>query len=180
MRMKHIKIGVSCIFLIVSVFLVYTFLFKTTYSGGSYTSVDVPPWLEGELSTVSSDIDGEPGPTIESDEDSYGVFKIRFYDASTQKLIKDKAVLNQIVTMFIYTDEPFIYDEKRTADGACFFYYNGTLPASYAASIFTGFSGDESGQFSTVKGIDRFYLKVQASTIPASFSDDLEKALDEF
>lgn len=180
MRMKHIKIGVSCIFLIVILFLVYTFLFKTTYSGGSYTSVDVPLWLEGELSTVSSDIDGEPGPTIESDEDSYGVFKIRFFDASTQKLITDKSVLNQIVTMFIYTDEPFIYDDKRTTDSGCFFYYNGILPANYAASMFTGFTGGESSQFGTAKEIDRFYLKVQASTIPSSFSDNLETALDEF
>lgn len=180
MKAKYIKIGVSCVFLTILSFLIYIFFFKTTYSGGAYTSVDVPPWLEGELSTVSSVIDKDSGPAIESDEDSYGVFKIRFYDASTQKLITDKSILNQLVSMFTYTNEPFIYDENRTTDGACFFYYDGILPANHSSSLFSGFIGNETSLLHTSKGIANFYLKVQASTIPSSFSDDLDEALDEF
>lgn len=167
----------------ISDFILFSYIqifFETTYYETLYTSLDVPPWLEEEFSTTSTVIKGEPGPTIGAGDDTYAVFKIRFYDASSQELITDKSVLRQIVSMFIHTDEPYIYNEKRTANGSCFFYYNGILPANYSASMFTGFNCSETDVLNNPLEINRFYMKVQACTIPASFSDNLEKALDQF
>ena len=179
MKRRHVKGGILCIVLVVFAYLIYIIFFKTTYAGGYLTSLEVPTWLRGELPVSSCLADQEPGPVIESEQDYYGVFKVRFFDANTQEQITDKAILDQIMSMFIYTDDPFVYDETRSIDGACFFYYNGALDAYQSASLFSGFNG--SGNVPGVlKGIDAFYMKYHAATIPASFSDTIEEALDEF
>lgn len=180
MKAKYIKIGVSSMCLATFLVLIYIWGFKTTYSGGFYTFVDVPTWMEGDLSTDSSFTEEEPGPTIQSDEDSYAVLKIRFYDSSTQKLITDKSILRQILSMFKYTDEPFVYDEERTVDGNCFFYYNGILLTNDFSSMFSGFTGNEIMVENAAEEISGFYLKVQGSTISCDAFPNLDEALDAF
>lgn len=176
MKTRHIKTGIICIVLPVMLYLIYIIFFKTTYSGSGWVSLDVPSWLKGEMSAA---ISGEPGPVLAvKGEETYVTFTIRFYDASTEELITDRAVLNRIVSMFTYTEEPFKYDEERSREGTCLFYYDGVFPENHPAALFSGFNGSGNNLSGGAGKIDRFYLKVQGGTMTAN--GDMEEVLDKF
>lgn len=181
MRTKHIKTVIIFVLLIIASCQLYNIFFET-HTAEHNTSGTVPPWLKNEFAVNTPVITDEPGPVMESRNDYYGAFIIRFYDADTKELITDKSALNELVSMFTYTEEPFVYDQTRTRNGGCFFYYNGAVPANHAVSLFSGFNGTAKAGLDpgAAKGINRFYMKFQISTIPASFSDDLEEALGQF
>ncbi len=179
MKRSYIKGCILVSILIVFAYFTYEVFLKTTYAGGYLTSLEVPTWLREDFFLSEPITSKEPGPIIECEEDCYGVFRIKFFNADTDEVITDKAVLNELISMFSYSDEPFVYDESRTRGGMCFFYYNGVLPACQPASLFSGFNGTTI-PFKEGMEIEGFYMKYHASTIPASTTDNLEEALDQF
>lgn len=179
MRKRHIKRCFFCIVLILFLYLIYMIFFKTTYAESGLLSLDVPDWMRGELPVTSCLTDQAPGPVMEAEKDYYGVFRIRFFDADTQEQITDQVILDQLLSMFVYTDDPFVYDETRSINGTCFFYYNGKLKGGQSAGLFSGFKGRGEGS-DVLKGIDAIYMQYSVEAIPGSFSDKLDEVLDEF
>ena len=138
-----------------------------------------PEWIEETINTAEDIVDVEAAPQAWLSEDGYLMYDFRFYDAETDEQIIDYEILEELLAMFQYTQEPFVYDRSRSVDGNCLIYYNGVVPAGYAPAIFSGFQGKENFPESSAKKIKEIYLVYDIHSSEAVAKYDLEKQLDE-
>lgn len=141
------------------------------------TTFHVPEWLEQEIDTSKKIKEQESGPVITAEGNAYVFFKIMFYDIERDKQITDPEILEELLGMFQYTKDNFIYDKERTENGVCFFYYNGVLSPENSAGIFSGFEGKKNFPEGKSEKIGKIIMRFRVSTVPANSVDNLEEAL---
>ena len=133
-------------------------------------------WLF-HIPTDQDTVDVSPGPDMWGTKDSYHVVKLRFYDTADGKMITDQNAIDEILSMFVYTEDAFVYDEELSGNGVSCFYYNGILPAEQKAALFQGFHGKEGGIEENGKKILEIKVVEQDDSVDAEDFDGLEDAL---
>lgn len=159
------------------IFLVWN-LCSTTSS--SYLAGDEPDWLEDTINTTADISNVEAGPCYWSNDEHYLAYDIRFYNAKTNQQITDYKILEELLDMFQYTNEPFVYDRSRSFDGNCFVYYDGIVPAKYDPALFSGFKGKENFPECSSEKIDSVYMVIYCTySSEVRYKHDIQKQLDE-
>lgn len=177
MRIKK-KIAYSCVLLAVVVLIcskLGVFESREYKPGGG--NLEVAEWLE-KIDIRSTQISDIPGPVTKAYADSYEVIEIKFYNADTNELIVRPEIIKEILQLFKYTDDPYIYDEKRSKKGKCFWYYDGIVAENQTTSLFSGFQGSETLSKNLTE-IDSIILKINSSTIEVVSGMKMEEALND-
>lgn len=153
-------------------------LYPTTSS--CYLAGNEPEWIENIINTSTDITYVEPGPSYWSDVEHYLAFDIQFYNATTNQQITDYNILEELLEMFQYTDEPFVYDRSRSFDGNCFLYYDGIVPEEYKPALFSGFIGKENFPECSSEKIDSVYMLIYHTySSEIIYKHDIQRQLDE-
>ena len=160
-------------------FLIFTIWYlKPTHSQSILYEEETPEWFENTICISSQISNVDAGPLVWSDNEHYLAFEFYFYNAKTDQQITDYEVLEEILSLFQYTEEPFIYDSERSFNGKCFIYYNGIVPANYMPPLFSGF-GSINFSKSNIKGIESFYMCYDVISSNVHYKNNIQKQLDE-
>ncbi|MCM1498775.1 MAG: hypothetical protein NC124_09955 [Clostridium sp.] len=165
------------LFLTVIVLVLFIKWLRPTTSSSTIYGDD-PEWISNTIDTSAIITDVKGGPCVWTNNDACLVYNFRFYDANSHEQITDYKILEELLSMFQYTDEPFIYDRKRSFNGNCFFYYNGTVPADSAPLLFSGFQGKHNFPSHGVKKIVAVQVAYDVYFSEVLFEDDIQKQLD--
>lgn len=167
------------IFLLLGLIICFVWNLCSTTSS-SYLAGDEPDWLENTISTTANISNVEAGPCYWSNDEHYLAYDIRFYNAITNQQITDYKILEELLNMFQYTNEPFVYDRSRSFDGNCFLYYNGIVPAKYGPALFSGFKGKENFPECSSEKIDSIYIVIYCTySSEVRYKHDIQRQLDE-
>lgn len=153
-------------------------LYPTTSS--RYLAGNEPEWIENIINTTTDITKVEPGPSYWSDVEHCLAFDIQFYNATTKQQITDYNILEELLEMFQYTDEPFVYDRSRSFDGNCFLYYDGIVPKEYKPALFSGFIGKDNFPECSSEKIDSVYMLIYNTySSEVIYKHNIQKQLDE-
>lgn len=166
------------VFPLIGVLIFAIWYLKPTYSQNALHEEEVPEWLENTICISSRISDADAGPLVWSDSEHYLAFEFCFYNAETNQQITDYEVLEEILSLFQYTEEPFIYDSERSFNGKCFIYYDGIVPAGYMPPMFSGFGRNDLSK-DNIKGIESFYMSYNVLSSNVRYKSDIQKQLDE-